>query len=113
VLGTPLLRLALHRNDLSAVRCLLGEPAVRFTNWFYLSAVAAHLDGLAALGERERVEQEAKRVSRRGTYLEPFALRAQGVVRDDQRLIGEAVDRFESFGLPWHAGQTRLLLEST
>lgn len=113
VLGTPLLRLALHRNDLSAVRCQLGEPAVRSSTWFYLSAMAAHLDGLAALGERERVEQEAKQVSRPDTYLEPFALRAQGVVREDQRLIGEAVERFESFRLPWHAVQTRLLLEST
>ena len=59
VLDTPRLLLAIHRGDLMAVESLLGEPAVRSSNWFYLAAMAAHLDGLAALGERERVEREA------------------------------------------------------
>ncbi len=109
VLDTPRLLLALHRGDLTAVESLLGEPAVRASNWFYLSSMAAHLDGLAALGEREWVEREAALVLRPGTYLEPFALRALGLVRQDADLIGQAVERFDAFGLAWHASQTRAL----
>jgi len=110
VLDTPRLQLALHRNDLSAVQSLLGKPAVRTTNWFYLSAMAAHLDGLAALGAHERVEEEATPALKPGTYLEPFAVRALGIVRNDATLIDQAGVQFESFGLPWHAAQTRRLL---
>ena len=110
VLDTPRLLLALLRGDLTAVESLLGEPAVRASNWFYLSSMAAHLDGLAALGERERVEREAAPVLRPGTYLEPFALRALGLVREDEGLIGQAAERFEAFGLEWHAARTRALL---
>jgi hypothetical protein len=69
--------------------------------------MAAHLDGLAALGARERIEDEARRALRPGTYLEPFALRALGIVRQDRALIERAADRFESFGLGWHAARTR------
>jgi len=110
VLDTPPLLLALHRGDLATVRSLLGEPAVRASNWLYLSSMAAHLDGLAALGERERVEQEAARTLQPGTYLEPFALRALGLVREDESLVGQAAARFEVFGLGWHAARTRALL---
>src|SRR5207244_13362420 len=66
VLDTPRLQLALHRRDLSAVESLLGEPAVRSANWFYLSSMAAHLDGLAALGASERIEDEAALALRPG-----------------------------------------------
>jgi len=110
VLDTPRLHLALHRHDLSALESLLGEPAVRSSNWFYLSSMAGHLDGLAALGARERIEQEAKRALRPGTYLEPFALRALGIVRHDGALIERAADRFEGLGLGWHAARTREIL---
>jgi tetratricopeptide (TPR) repeat protein len=110
VLDTPRLQLALHRHDLAAVQFLLGKPAIRTTNWFYLSAMAAHLDGLAALSEHERVEEEATAALKPGTYLQPFALRALGVVRKDERLIEQAMNQFESFGLTWHAAQTRRLL---
>ena len=89
---------------------MLGEPAVRASNWFYLSSMAAHLDGLAALGERERVEGEAVPALAPGTYLEPFALRALGLVREDEALVGQAAERFEAFGLEWHAARTRGLL---
>src|SRR5439155_9390018 len=107
VLDTPRLHLALHRHDLSALESLLGEPAVRASNWFYLSSMAGHFDGLAALGARERIEHEAKRALRPGTYLEPFALRALGIVRRDRPLFERAADRFERFGLGWHAARTR------
>ena len=46
-------------------------------------------------------------------YLEPFAMRALGVVREDEALIKQAVDRFEAIGLPWHAEQSREVLAGT
>jgi class 3 adenylate cyclase len=107
VLDAPRLQLALHRGDLESVESLLGDPAVRTSNWFYLSSMAAHLDGLAAIGARERLEREAPRVLQPLTYLEPFALRALGLVREDELLIARAVDCFEAFGLGWHAARTR------
>jgi hypothetical protein len=110
VLDTPRLLLALHRGDLATVESLLGKPAVRTTNWFYLTSMAAHLDGLAALGERERVEPEAARALQPGTYLEPFALRALGLVREDEALVGQAAEHFEAFGLDWHAARTHALV---
>jgi hypothetical protein len=109
VLDTPRLQLALHRGDLAAVESLLGEPAVRTSNWFYLSSIAAHLDGLAALGRSGRVEAEAARV-RPGTYLEPFAVRALGVVRGDGELVARAASLFEALGLEWQAARTRALV---
>ena len=107
---TPRVQLALHRDDLAAVESLLGEPGVRRTNWPYLSSMATHLDGLAALGERARVEAEASRLLQPNTYLEPFALRALGLVREDASLIERAAGGFEAFGLDWHAARTRALL---
>ena len=106
----PRVQLALHRNDLAAVESLLGEPGVRRATTYYLSSMATHLDGLAALSERERVETEAGRLLQPDTYLEPFALRALGVVRDDVSLIERAAGRFEALGLGWHAARTRALL---
>jgi len=72
--------------------------------------MATHLDGLAALGERGRVEAEESRLLQPNTYLEPFALRALGVVREDAGLIDRAANRFEAFGLVWHTARTRALL---
>jgi class 3 adenylate cyclase len=106
----PRVQLALHRNDLAAVESLLGKPGVRRATTYYLSSMATHLDGLAALGERERVETEAGRLLQPNTYLEPFALRALGVVREDASLIERAAGRFEALGLDWHAARTRALL---
>jgi hypothetical protein len=110
VLDTPRIQLALHRGDLDAVASLLGEPAVRRTNWFYLSSMATHLDALAALRDRERVECEANSVLRPNTYLEPFGLRALGIVREDQALIERAAATFAALGLAWHAETTRALV---
>jgi hypothetical protein len=78
----------------------------------YLSSMAAHLDGLAALGDRERVERYASPVLQSETYLEPFALRALGIVRQDDALVGQAAERFEDLGLEWHAARTRETVES-
>jgi hypothetical protein len=56
------------------------------------------------------VEREADRHLKPGTYLEPFALRALGIVREDGGLIERAADRFAGLGLDWHAARTRELL---
>jgi hypothetical protein len=45
--------------------------------------------------------------------LEPFALCALGLVRRDEALVGQAAERFEAFGLEWHAARTRALLSSS
>jgi hypothetical protein len=41
-----------------------------------------------------------------GTYFEPFALRALGVVREEAELLEEAIPRFEAMDLHWHETQT-------
>ncbi len=108
-LDPPRLRLALVRGDLRAAERLLEvRPAKTYT--MGAGSIAARLDGLAAIGDRPRVEAEAAPLLRPGIYLEPFALRALGVVRADDGLIEQAVERFEELGLGWHAAETRKLL---
>lgn len=107
VIAAPRQQLALQRGDLDEVAALLGEPAVRRTTWFYLSSVATHLDALAALGERKRLEAEAAQLAAGSVYLEPFALRAVGRVRQDGDLLARAAERFDALGLAWHAERTR------
>ena len=105
LLGELRLRLALLRGDREAVGRFLAEPdTVSF------GARAMRLDALAALGDRQRVEEEATPLLRPGTYLEPFALRALGVVRADWNLVERAAVQLESMGLPWHAAQTRQVI---
>jgi hypothetical protein len=104
-LDPPRLRLAIIRGDLQAAgRLLEVRPAKTYTMGAGL--IAARLDELAAIGDRERLEAEAKPLLQPGTYLEPFALRALGVVRGDGVLIEHAIARFEAMGLDWHAEQT-------
>jgi hypothetical protein len=81
--------------------------------WYALPAAAAPLDALAALKERSLVERDAPPLLRPGIYLQPFALRALGLVREDEALIEQAVDRFEAIGLTWHAEQSRKPLART
>ena len=105
--------LALHRGDLGAVERLLGElerPGKSLLRSRKLAPVAARLDALAALGRRETLERDTPPLMRPGTYLEPFALRALGVVREDDGLAEQAVERFEAMDLDWHAAQTRAQL---
>jgi len=64
---------------------------------------------LAALGDRKQLEAETK--SRRmSAYLEPFGMRALGIVREDEKLLAEAAARFEGIELDWHAAETRRLV---
>ena len=56
------------------------------------------------------MEAEAPPLLRSGTHLEPFALRALGIVREDEELVEQATARFEAMGLGWHAAETRRLV---
>jgi hypothetical protein len=105
-------RLALSRGDLATTERLVREfedERTRLVRVRKLAPRAALLDSLAALGDSARVEQIAPLLLLPGTYLEPFALRALGVVRRDAGLIERAMERFEEMGLGWHAAQTRVL----
>jgi class 3 adenylate cyclase len=109
VISTPRLRLALLRGDHELAESLLGRPAIRRTNWVYLWSMATHLDALAALGKRRRLEKEATPLLRTEGYLAPFALRALGVVQEDEELLETAETRFANLGLERHAETTRLV----
>jgi hypothetical protein len=112
-LDTPRLRLALVRGDLEEIERLLILPDAApgwHRGWFVFANVAARLDALAALHDRERIEAEAPTHLRKGTYLEPFALRALGRAREDTELIQQALAGFEAMDLGWHAQQTRTFL---
>jgi class 3 adenylate cyclase len=109
-LNGPRIQLALARGDLAAVEELIGARIDFYRSWFFLPAMATLLDGLAALRHSQRIEAEAPAVLRRGAYLEPFALRALGVVRDDEKLLEQALERFEAMHLDWHAERTRELI---
>ncbi|MEX1358475.1 MAG: hypothetical protein WD981_07620, partial [Gaiellaceae bacterium] len=105
----PRLRLAMLRGNLDQVGELVDMPPSH-TLSFGLAAFAARLDALAALADRARVEVEAPPLAQPGSYLEPFALRALAVVREDEELLRRAQERFEALGLDWHAAQTAALV---
>jgi class 3 adenylate cyclase len=110
-LAGPRIRLALARRDLQPIWKLVEEmePANMLT--FGILSAAARFDGLSMLRDRERIEAEAPRFVQRGTYLEPFALRALGIAREDEELIAQAHERFAALGLEWHAAQTEALVQ--
>jgi hypothetical protein len=98
-------RRALLRGDLeTAERSLAENPAIDF---FDVDYPAARLDTLAALGDRRGVEAEAPRALEVGGYVEPFAVRALGCVREEPGLLDRAAARFEELGLGWRAAETR------
>ena len=112
-LAAPRTWLALLRGEIDEVDRLEEVDLARGQTWYALPAAAARLDALAALKERSLVERDAPRLLQTGTYLEPFALRAIGAVREDEALVERAIDRFDAMGLSWHADQSRQLLAQT
>jgi tetratricopeptide (TPR) repeat protein len=113
VLDIPRMQLALVRGDLDAVARLLETPLpVRgwYRGWMALATIVTRLDGLAAIGDRAGAEREAAPHLRPNTYLEPFALRALALVRQETGLMEQALVRFDGLGLVWHAEQTRALI---
>jgi hypothetical protein len=108
----PRVRLALLRNELDLVEEMLDDDVSRRGHdWMVTSAmVTSRLDGLVALGRLEAVEREATPLATTRSVLRPFALRALGVVRQDETLLQDAIVRFEELGLGWHAAETRRLV---
>ncbi|HYX88376.1 MAG TPA: adenylate/guanylate cyclase domain-containing protein [Gaiellaceae bacterium] len=107
-LEPSLVQLAILRDDLETVARLLEVR--REDRSPHLWAQSTRLDGLGALRDRDRVEEEAPALLRPHTYLEPFALRALGRVRDDDELVRQSIDRFADMDLRWHGEQTESLL---
>jgi len=110
-LDPPPAHLALLRGDLPRVAALLESSGA---TWHLstdgsLYALATKLEALVALGRTSEAEEAAAALLQPGTYLEPFALRTLGVVRSDRALTERAVERFDTMGLAWHAGETRAL----
>jgi class 3 adenylate cyclase len=111
VLAAPRAHLALARGEIDVAMALVPPfDEYELQTWFALPIATARLDALAAARDRDRLEREAPRFMRSGMYMEPFALRALGIVREDDELITRALDRFEVMRLDWHAAQTRALL---
>ncbi len=107
------LRLALVRGDLERAERLLAEserPAKTLIRSTKLAPAAARLDALSALRRREALEEEAPPLVQAETYLEPFALRALGVLREDPILLEQAAERFDAMALAWYAAQPREML---
>jgi class 3 adenylate cyclase len=110
-LEAPRLRLALLRGNLEAGGESLDAAASHNLS-FGLARLAARIDAFAALRDRHRVEEDAPPLVQAGTYIEPFALRALGIVRDDEALVVAASGRLREMGLDWHAEQTTTLIEA-
>jgi hypothetical protein len=110
----PRVRLALLRDELDTVEHMLGEDvARRGHDWMFTSAmVSTRLDGLLALGRIDEVEREAVPLLSVEAVLRPFAQRALGLARQDDVLLRAALEGFESYGLDFHAEETRLVLEA-
>ena len=110
----PRVRLALLRDDLDAVEQMIDQDVSRRGHdWMVTSSmITTRLDALLALGRVEAVEQEAAPLVDAGSVLRPFALRALGVARQDDALLHAALESFEGFGLDFHAGETRLVLQA-
>jgi DNA-binding SARP family transcriptional activator len=99
------LRLALSRGNLDVVEQLLDDTVAEHPS-LILATTATRLDALAALHCRDRVEAEASPLLQPGTYLEPFALRALALTREDAKLLERAAARFRALDLLTHAERT-------
>jgi class 3 adenylate cyclase/tetratricopeptide (TPR) repeat protein len=106
------IRLSLARHDLAALAEQIEQavPPPPAKNWWALNTESARLDAFVALRDRAAVESEAPAFVVPRTYLEPFALRALGIVRENEELVERALERFEAMGLRWQADQTRVIL---
>jgi tetratricopeptide (TPR) repeat protein len=108
-LASPGIRLGLLRGNRGEVERWLELDVFRM--FVYGPGVmASRLDALAALRNAAEVEALAPAYALHGLVLEPFAVRALGIVRDDDELLAQADGRFAALGLDWHRAQTERLL---
>jgi class 3 adenylate cyclase len=110
-LSDAAMALAIARDDREGLRRIIDSVDPRFMTPGAWERWAILLDGLALLGDRERVEAEAPKWIRPDSYVAPFAARALGVVRNDPDLLADAAARFDGMGLGWHASETRRMAE--
>jgi hypothetical protein len=68
------------------------------------------VDLLAALRRRDLLETEVSALIDDASVLNPFVLRALGIVRSDDDLLAHADEHFARLGLEWHRAQTERLL---
>ncbi|HEU0246561.1 MAG TPA: AAA family ATPase [Gaiellaceae bacterium] len=108
-LSGPRLRIAAQRGDRAAAESLIELPLERGFVWGP-GAMASRLDALVTFGRHELIELEAPAFLQPGVVLEPFALRALGIARNDDELLVRADERFRELGLEWHRSQTERLL---
>jgi class 3 adenylate cyclase len=99
--------LALAQGDLDKAREIVQQLDPELLEKWSARTRASLFDALAAFGERDRIEADAPQWIERPGYAQPFALRALGLVREDEALVAEAAEAFETMGLAWHAEQTR------
>jgi hypothetical protein len=102
------LEIAMGRGALAEVERLLGETGAPGLD--DPDGIIARLNALVVLGRRAQIEDEAPAALKPSSYLEPFALRALGFAHDDEKLISQAIQRFEAMGMEWHAAETKKLL---
>lgn len=104
------LRLAVVREDQDEIRRLVDATRSAWLSPTAWQLWTAYLDGLAALGDRARIEEHAPWWLDRRAYVSAFAARALGVGRGERDLLVDAAARFEALGLAWHAAETERLL---
>jgi class 3 adenylate cyclase len=103
------LRVGLERGDRRSLEQLIELPIERALVWGP-GIFAARLDALIALRRHDRIEEEAPPLVQAGTTVEPFALRALGVARNDDDLLARADELFAALGFEWHRAQAERLV---
>jgi hypothetical protein len=103
----PRIWLALARGNMDEARRLVEGLEPELLESWSGEIRCALFDALASLGDQKRVEEDAPEWITRGGYPRPFALRALGLVREDNNLVEQAAQAFDALGLAWHAQQTR------
>jgi class 3 adenylate cyclase/tetratricopeptide (TPR) repeat protein len=101
------LSLATARGDLDALASLLDDWVPDTLG--NIEDQIAWLNGLILLDRRAEIEATAPALVIKGTYLEPFALRALAFARGDDGLYEQAIAAFQGMDLEWFAAQTRHL----
>jgi class 3 adenylate cyclase len=108
-LASPGIRLGLLRRDRAEIERWLDLDVFRM-HVYGPGVMTARLDALAAMRDRDQVEVVATAYLEHGQFLEPFALRALGIVIGDAGQLEHADRLFAERGLDWHRSQTEPLL---
>jgi class 3 adenylate cyclase len=101
------LRLAVVRGDSEEARRVVDGLDPQLLEPWAVEIRTALFDAFVALGDYERIEADAPEWIARPGFPRPFALRALGLVREDEALVEQAAVAFDAMGLAWHAQRTR------